>query len=110
MKVLIKDNPVIESFFFLGSDEAPVEEFKYVVKNKMGFSFLDEINQYVQDASVKGKLKNVKTGSARDMAHNFGRFVILSTVGIKEEDDQKVKEALECLRDILTVARDINSL
>lgn len=110
MKVLISENKDLYDFFFLDSDKAPIEEFKYVVEKKLAFSFLDEINNTLQASSRRAEKMNIRTSAARDMAHEFGRFVLLSTEGLANDDDDKVKEALLCLRNVLAGATHILKL
>lgn len=110
MKVSIGNNERIGKWFLFESEEAPIEELKYVINQKLSFSFLDEVGSAIEKATLKAKTKNIKTSGSRDMAHNFGRFVILATEGMKDEDDKKLTEALESLRSIYQVAKDIDSL
>lgn len=104
------DSNKVRRFFQGLSDEAPVEEMKYIVDKQCTFSFLDEVNSKIELAARKAEVKKIRTYSAVTLKHRFHDFKVLLVNGIKEKNDEKIAEALKVLREIYATAEGVCSI
>lgn len=101
------DSDTIKDFFEKRSDTAPVAELRYVLEKKVPLSFLTEISSAVQASTQKAIRKNIKVFGQYSVADSYNAFLLLTTSGILNDDDDKLSEALVHLREIYTTARNI---
>ena len=108
MKVAL-DEPVIYNFFNRESDKAPIDEFEYVLDNDVVRSFVDEITDKIQLATVTAQRKNIKM-HLTDITRSNQTFQIhvAAWASCKEKDKEKARQYLEralfALREVYEIA------
>jgi hypothetical protein len=100
-------NQKVELFFSGTSDEAPLDEIKYIVEKRPVFSFLNEIGSEIELATIKAQRKNIKLQASGVLHQRFSVFLLLLSDGIQSKDDTKIAEALKNLREIRLIAKSI---
>ena len=106
MKVSL-DTPHIAAFFDGATEEAPIEEMKYIVSKNPVSSFLDDISNKITLAALKAQRKNIKIYDSVTMQARFRNFVLNLHAGIANTDDELIKESLLELRSIYTLVSSI---